>query len=277
MEDKKIKVIYIASLSHSGSTLLDYLLSFHKDIVGLGEVGSTIGTRQPLHGDADKICSCGLAPENCPVWSSYERTFDPSDRSEKTVSERNLNILHIARSTTGRSVMIDSTKRMRGVRRTHALAKDGQIEMKLVFLVRDARGWADSLARVALKEGGIRRPHFWYLFLWRKMNRELEKEIKKEGIPFFRVSYERLCFDTENTLNEIFSFVGVSQEDFRPNAKPCSHIAGGNPMKKEAISGFRLHYDDRFMRKYWLNLSLFLFPWIFKMNKRLVYPERKEG
>lgn len=64
MEDKLLpKVIYIFGAGHSGSTLLDVLLSTHSEIQGVGEVH-----RLSL-GPNSRKCGCGKTITTCNYWS----------------------------------------------------------------------------------------------------------------------------------------------------------------------------------------------------------------
>jgi len=69
MDDNPKKIIYILSLGHSGSTLLDLLLSYHDKVIGLGEVYSVIGDKDSNLEQTEDICSCGKQMSKCPVWS----------------------------------------------------------------------------------------------------------------------------------------------------------------------------------------------------------------
>lgn len=64
MENKLFpKVIYIFGAGHSGSTLLDVLLSTHSEIQGVGEVH-----RLSLQPDS-RECGCGKTIANCHYWA----------------------------------------------------------------------------------------------------------------------------------------------------------------------------------------------------------------
>lgn len=60
---KKIRLVYILSASHSGSTLLAMLLNAHPDICTVGELKAT------SLGDVDLyLCSCRKKIKECPFW-----------------------------------------------------------------------------------------------------------------------------------------------------------------------------------------------------------------
>ncbi|MCP4991174.1 MAG: sulfotransferase [Colwellia sp.] len=73
-EDKKLKIIYIASNGRSGSTLLEMMLAAHTSIETLGEIQRIFidhdNFRQEQHDIvAAQSCGCGCALKNCEFWA----------------------------------------------------------------------------------------------------------------------------------------------------------------------------------------------------------------
>jgi hypothetical protein len=66
MPARKRRIIYIVGLSHSGSTVLDMLLTTGGKAVGLGQVW-TVLCEETARSKA-RVCSCGAAATDCPVW-----------------------------------------------------------------------------------------------------------------------------------------------------------------------------------------------------------------
>ncbi|HLG27849.1 MAG TPA: hypothetical protein VI423_08700 [Paenisporosarcina sp.] len=65
----KQKLIFIASLSHSGSTLINLLLGNHPQLVGLGDV-QTVMQMNAAELESEKVmrCSCGERVATCKFW-----------------------------------------------------------------------------------------------------------------------------------------------------------------------------------------------------------------
>ena len=64
-----IRVAYVAGASHSGSTLLHFVLGAHSRCVGLGEVARTLGPgANGLERTLRRRCSCGSDAEDCVFW-----------------------------------------------------------------------------------------------------------------------------------------------------------------------------------------------------------------
>ena len=60
-EDHQLKVVFIASLSHSGSTLLDVMLNAHPKVASVGELKQLVRFAQ-LDKTKNRLqCTCGAA------------------------------------------------------------------------------------------------------------------------------------------------------------------------------------------------------------------------
>jgi len=84
------KVIFIAALGYSGSTLLDLMLGGHPRFVGLGEVFSLLMPGADyLDRTAEIVCSCGSTLNECSFWGpvcaslQHSRVVDHQDRQKK--------------------------------------------------------------------------------------------------------------------------------------------------------------------------------------------------
>jgi hypothetical protein len=75
---KKKTVVFIASDLRSGSTLLDQVLSNHRQIESVGELRNLQHyiTRSPKAGsNRNWRCRCGETVDNCPFWSDVDACF----------------------------------------------------------------------------------------------------------------------------------------------------------------------------------------------------------
>ena len=65
------KILLIAGIGHSGSTILDMALGCHPAVVGLGEVSKVLRTPlEALRGGRyeHSLCSCGSKARECEFW-----------------------------------------------------------------------------------------------------------------------------------------------------------------------------------------------------------------
>ncbi|MEM7396465.1 MAG: hypothetical protein AAF492_29385, partial [Verrucomicrobiota bacterium] len=72
-------IIYITSFSHSGSTLLDLLISSHHAVTSMGEakvlsrIGSSRRRKAELPPLEKRRCACGERTPDCPFWTDVDR------------------------------------------------------------------------------------------------------------------------------------------------------------------------------------------------------------
>ena len=72
----KINVVFVAGLYHSGSTLLDLMISLNSRVVGLGEVDRVLSL------GPEKFCSCGKLSKECPFWSRVLPKLTSQDKGD---------------------------------------------------------------------------------------------------------------------------------------------------------------------------------------------------
>lgn len=260
-------VIYITSLSYSGSTLLDFLLSHHKKILGLGEVFSVLNGKDHSFEKTKDVCSCGVKMDNCIFWSKYKNLI--SGKELKYI-DKYKKILSLANDN-NKNIIIDSSKKIASLDYLKILEDKNEIKLKIIFLLKDVRGWAVSSINGDRRSGISPRTYFYYFISWYRSNKYIKKYLKKNNIDFIQIGYEELCFNNELILNKIFNFVEVSKNDFSLNNLPNTHIAFGNRMKKDKDKRKKIVYDSKWINKYWLNLLILFFPHIFSWNKKNVY------
>ena len=78
-QQPKINLIYIGSIGHSGSTLLESMLGAHSKMTTSGEIH--MWPHEILQGGV-KPCICGESVLECPVWSEMRRRVDPLSQPE---------------------------------------------------------------------------------------------------------------------------------------------------------------------------------------------------
>ena len=87
-------LIYITSVAHSGSTLLDLLLSSHSQIAGMGEIkvlSKRVSAAQAAHftNPLDRTCACGVRPiSSCGFWKAVDGRMrnDAGSRADRARS-----------------------------------------------------------------------------------------------------------------------------------------------------------------------------------------------
>ena len=97
MSSKRLKLLLIRGLGHSGTTMLDLALGAHPQIIGLGEAARILATPKPgdehrgpsqLRGAHrfERRCTCGVVAAECPIWGpqlEWLRLHDQRPMQEK--------------------------------------------------------------------------------------------------------------------------------------------------------------------------------------------------
>ncbi len=96
-----IKLVYIGGYGHSGSTLLEYLLTASPHVLACGEVTSVLRE----HGWKNR-CTCGERIKQCPVWGPI---FAKSERLDGMTHESLIEAL-ASRDRGVHAILIDSSK-----------------------------------------------------------------------------------------------------------------------------------------------------------------------
>lgn len=292
-----LKVAVIVGLSHSGSTMLDLTLSAHPDIVGVGEIYNF--ARKHLAAVQDggpKLCACGRDVGECELWCSVvdrvPRDATDDERIRRTYEE--LTVRFRALWPTG--LMLDSSKKLESV---DVLRTMPGVEVRVLFIVRDVRGWIASardrrVDRYAGRAAGARGERWWraggrrlakfrytspiaLAWDWRAQNHRLLTELEARGVPLHVVGYERLCFSTDEVLSEIAEFLHVDAVDALSPAHSSSHMAAGNLVRLDADRRSRLSYDTRWMRRPTAVVPYVLSRRLRSFNDRFVWDEPATG
>ena len=262
----RLRVIYIAAHSRSGTTLVGSLIGMLDDCCFVGEVWAawTDGV------DANRMCGCGRAFRDCPFWTDvFQRAFGGFGTSASRDAQRAIARLQstgdalsfwtsmwlrgsIAGDTTayrnalrplyaaiqevsGGKVIVDSSKLLRyGA----LIASMPNVDIRFVNVVRDVRGVMQSRARPALmRDGDVRHadgsdaPRYR---ITRVVSRWVGRnELSMRLIDRFggmRVSYEDFVRDPRPTLTALSNADDAehAMKQLEQGAVPEQHQLGGN-------------------------------------------------
>lgn len=259
-------VVFIASLGHSGSTLLDLMLGGHSRFVGLGEVAAVARTWP-----AESTCSCGRRADDCELWGPVGARFreEPAAAPERRAAI----VRETFASVFGPHVTpVDSSKSLPWLDAVRAAGG----EPRVIFLLKDVRNFTVSEVESAARkraQGRNRRQlsSFGAFAYWYRHNRKLERGLRQRGLPVFRVGYEEICLATEPVVRALCAFLDV---EFEPGmldlGRSRSHVLAGNRMRMQSEK-HEIAYDSRwFTSSGWL-LPALLCPWVMRFNRARVH------
>lgn len=262
---KKLRIAYIISLPHSGSTILAHHLSKHRPVVNLGEAGYGM-KRIASHCAADCPCACGKSAAECVFWGGVDLSSISDREFPQSLGYRKL--VDRFRDVFGcGSILLDANKTSEPLR---FFCKAPDCEVFAIHLVRDVRGACVSEAVRKKKSHPSRAEWFTATqaaFQWMRRNLAITRLL--DSLPLAdkkMMSYERLCQNPEGVLNNITDWLGASRE----SCQSYDHALIGNMLGFS--SGSReIRYDNRWRGRHTYYPALLLFPILPFLNRRWVY------
>lgn len=237
-----LRVVYIAGVGRSGSTVLDSVLGNHPHIQSVGELSR-------LASDAwvqNFYCSCGRRSQECPFWLavheawcdlngnfSVQEYIETQNKVEqvrhmpsltreswkktetfRVYAEQTLLLLKAIQKVSGCNTIVDSSK---GLERAFVLSLIPEIDLRVIQLVRDPRGvvWSHKKAFTKDLQNGLPRdidsqPAWRAALYWCRINLQadwLRKRLGPEKALLLR--YEDFMQQTLPVLQKIGNFIGV--------------------------------------------------------------------
>ena len=258
MKTLKKKIIYIAGVGHSGSTILDMSLSCTENVVGLGEI-KTLLDSATIETHLKSYCSCGKQAKECEFWKDLKDVYD----SSLSITENYDAIIHLFDQKFGKDVgILDSSKNSYA----YLSDLDKKYDLKVVLLTRDFRSWIYSRSKSA-KTNMLKNA-----FLWIALNVKIRKDLKKMGLKPIIIGYEELALYPEHILKLLTKKLEIPYSDAMLTIdKSKSHIISGNIARMDPKKNKKFIYDARWLLSSKIQfLSVLLF-FIHRFNKNYVY------
>ena len=247
-----MKVVFIASLSHSGSTLLDLMLNAHPDVASVGEL-KQLGRFARLEKPNRRLrCTCGAdSLLTCEFWTKVSaltkaatgRTIgvlnveDYEDKAQ--FDEDNVALFEAIAAVSGKHYVVDSSKQ---VTRLALLLENPALDVYPIFLIRDPKGQICSSQKTA---SSLLRLIGNYV----RTNREIYDLVKHR--PHSLVRYEELVGSPEQVLGALMRELGLSFDPRQLDwASQVRHNVGGNGMRRTSSSELKL--DDKWRGEFTL-------------------------
>lgn len=233
------KVIYIVSSGHSGSTILDLMLSCHSKIHGGGELSAL-----PIYLALGKRCTCLESVEKCRFWSEVAQRGglvgirgQDRDAKQRTIID-NRSLFNAILETSGAEYVVDSSK---SVRRLDRIRLEG-IPTKVIHLIRDPRAVGFSHLRK-------RRSFANYLLSWKRKQFRISTYLPRiESAEVLKVRYEDLVCEPNYTIGRIHRWLDLETESL-PNELDFSenHNIDGNRARFNKTT--RIRVDDEYVNE----------------------------
>ena len=247
-----MKVVFIASLSHSGSTLLDLMLNAHPDVTSVGEL-KQLGRFARLEKPNRRLrCTCGAdSLLTCEFWTKVSALtkaatgqtigeLNVEDYEDKAqFDEDNVALFEAIAAVSGKHYVVDSSKQ---VTRLALLLENPALDVYPIFLIRDPKGQICSSQKTA---SSLLRLIGNYV----RTNREIYDLVKHR--PHSLVRYEELVSSPEQVLGALMRELGLSFDPRQLDwASQVRHNVGGNGMRRTSSSELKL--DDKWRDEFTL-------------------------
>ena len=297
-----MKILYVAGCGRSGSTLLDLVLGTSPNAFSVGQLENLLyflrgrderrPGKQAFRDDqgrtADESAAWGAVKREgdarkakiydprCPLhvrtllWSLWRRR--PFRMAERFDDEWLYGvILRQARALKGPDVevVVDSSKNFK---RLVALTQSPGLDVYVIHLVRDVRGYVHSSAK---------RGTSWLSALWRWMllNAALAGYLPRTFPPdkVKRVSYDRFTEDPAAVVREINAWAGlrVAEDGFLPAlAREPSYRFSGSGMRFKAVEAIVRDLSWKTNLPRWKQWTIMAFAG--RLNRKWVYPEKEK-
>ncbi len=262
MERKK--VIYIAGLGHSGSTILDMSLGTLPGVVGLGEL-KTILDDHSRNRQYTSVCSCGKKATDCDIWKEVPQLFEGKHSDPEKIDA----IIALLEEKYGKNcILTDSSKNSNNYLKYLHEKHDPTV----IYLTRDVRSWCYS------RHLATGKPVVYFILRWLLENLKLRRQLRKMGLKTFNAGYEELALFPEHVLKRIASDAGLAySDDMLSPAMTKSHIISGNVARADELKRSSWKYDARWLLSRRVLLLSPIFLLVYRMNRRLVYSQLDSG
>ena len=265
-ESVRVRVIYVAGVSHTGSTLLGHILGDLEETCYLGQIRNTWQRGILENG----ICTCNARFAECPFWrrvverlpfaaeqqaEALRGLFRDAVRPPLGFPFRGTEMSQVNRTAfagptealyaaagdvAGVRQLVDSSKSSLYAAFLHRLPS---IDLRVVHIVRDPRATVYShLRRYSVGYGETFKLSLW----WLRSNAAIEK-LGRTGVPYTRIRYEDLVEDPAGSLRQIVDALGLPRSRLPIEGKVArlskKHIVSGNRASGE-VGAITLRNDS---------------------------------
>lgn len=246
----KIKLIYIAGNSFSGSTLLSFLVGSNPTVENLGEL-------KFFDKKKDKNCTCGQTKINCEFWKHFDQdeynltpkltliekyTFLIKTLLGLKIKNTNNNQfddlkliqdLYKEKLATNPDMtfILDSSK---SIWRLNQLVQFEEIELYVIYIKRGI------YANIASMKKRPRFNFFRALYTYKFKHLLIKKYLKLHKLSHINIEHEDVCADAQKELDKIGKHLKLTFENYEENLKNRKfHVTSGNyGTNKQILKGF---------------------------------------
>jgi len=259
------KIIYIAGLGHSGSTILDMALGAHPKMIGLGEIYAVFNSKDYVSLFENSTCSCGKKGCDCSFWKDVRSLSESNSSTE----DKYLQMLEMFYKKYGdETILVDSSKNSY----PYLNILNEKFDLRIIYLTRDYRSWVYS------RFTRVKTPLIILFLRWFAENKKLLHVLNKQDFKIMKVGYEELAFFPDFILQKITDYIDIPFSDLMVSpANTKSHIINGNIARADKQKKEKFYYDSKWLVSGKLSFVAAFFFFLQKLNNKLVYSNIMKG
>lgn len=226
-------IIYIVGRGHSGSTLLDLLISSHSATISVGEIKSFSQKKKDKGRHLlEEPCTCGAAKiRDCKFWTKVNGALQKNDGltldvldvyhdDPETFKKHNRALYRAVQEVSGKNYIVDSSK---DIKRLAWLVRCGCFDIRPVHLMRNPLGVINSQIRLG---------HDWVDHTRKYTAVTMQTRRLLRDVQYWKIRYEDLAGNPGTTLAETMRWLGLSYEKTQLNwPTHLHHNVNGNRMR----------------------------------------------
>jgi hypothetical protein len=230
---KNIKVIFILSQGHSGSTFLGLILGSHPEIFGLGELARLEHHLPKVCGICDSSCEYWTKRASLPVLRRYLSQGWNIQAISREIHRYHRSIYSYLAEWFDYSIFVDSSKYPDWIRRQLRYRRNWRsMTPILIHLTRDGRAVINSHLRKSPERGIEAATSRWL----RSTGKILRLYDEFQG-PKYRLAYENLASRPEEMISSLCQFLQINYFPGMLNYwEHEHHQIGGNTGARSLIS-----------------------------------------
>lgn len=264
--DGPARIVFVAGISFSGSTLMGLMLGSQPNAIFGGELKDYKRRMQSEIRGSGSFCSCGKSRETCPFWSEVQSKYGRETELSPAPGFSWQNLVLGARMLLGigmkqrevtphgsllKSIyevakkqypdteyVVDTSK---SISNLDAIARMPGVEVSVIHLIRNGLAVGNSYQK---RKSGL----LYGMATWCIGNLFIRLYVRRRGLRCVTVDYRSLCLGEEATYRKLNEFLGThlkletATADIR-NTK--YHIVSGNGKVRRSASDFQgIHYSE---------------------------------
>ena len=268
------KIVFVAGISFSGSTLMGLMLGSQPNALFAGELKDYMRRMESQIRGSGSFCSCRQSRETCPFWSVVQERYgcEAELNPAPGFSWRNLvlglkliagiglqreqvsahgllvkSIYEVARiQYPDVEYVVDTSK---SINNLDAISRTPGVEVSVIHLIRNGTAVGASYQK---RKSGL----LYGMTTWSIGNLFIRLYLKRRKLRSIRVDYRSLCLGDESTYRTINEFLGTdlkletATEDIK---RTRYHIVSGNGKVRRSASDFQgIRYAESPLDGNWL-------------------------